>query len=58
MGLGPLTNLALAVRLDDRFAALAKELVIMGAGLNPIAPKMDEFALQYVYTPRSNFNFR
>jgi inosine-uridine nucleoside N-ribohydrolase len=30
----------------------------MGAGLNPIAPKTDEFSLQYIYTPRSNFNFR
>jgi purine nucleosidase len=58
MGLGPLTNIALAVRLDDDFAKLAKDLVIMGAGLNPIAPKTDEFSLQYIYTPRSNFNFR
>jgi inosine-uridine nucleoside N-ribohydrolase len=58
MGLGPLTNIALAIRLDDDFASLAKEFVIMGAGLNPIAPKTDEFSLQYMYTPRSNFNFR
>ncbi|MGD0798457.1 MAG: nucleoside hydrolase [Acidobacteriaceae bacterium] len=58
LGLGPLTNIALAVRLDDGFAAAAKEFVLMGAGLNPIAPKTDEFSLQYIYTPRSNFNFR
>jgi inosine-uridine nucleoside N-ribohydrolase len=58
MGLGPFTNIALAVRLDDSFAATAKEFVLMGAGLNPIAPKTDEFSLQYIYTPRSNFNFR
>ena len=58
MGLGPFTNIALAVRLDDDFAKLAKEFVLMGAGLNPIAPKTDEFSLQYIYSPRSNFNFR
>ena len=58
MGLGPLTNIALAVRLDDDFAKLAKEFVLMGAGLNPIAPKTDEFSLQYIFAPRSNFNFR
>ena len=27
---GAMTNVALAVRLDDQFASLAKELVIMG----------------------------
>jgi purine nucleosidase len=32
---GPLTNLALAQRLDPEFAANAKELVIMGGSLNP-----------------------
>ena len=58
LALGPLTNIALAARLDDDFAPLAKEFVLMGAGLNPIAPKTDEFSLQYIYNPRSNFNFR
>jgi inosine-uridine nucleoside N-ribohydrolase len=58
MGLGPLTNVALAVRLDDDFAGLAKEFVVMGAGLNPMAPTTDEFSLQYIYAPRSNFNWR
>jgi purine nucleosidase len=58
MGLGPLTNIALAVRLDDEFAGLAKEFVLMGAGLNPVAPKTDEFSLQYIYAPRANFNWR
>jgi purine nucleosidase len=57
MGLGPFTNIALAVRLDDAFASLAKEFVLMGAGLNPIAPKTDEFSLQFIYSPRLNFNF-
>lgn len=58
MALGPLTNIALAVRLDDDFAGLAKEFVVMGAGLNPVAPATDEFSLQYLYAPRSNFNWR
>ncbi|MDQ8186782.1 nucleoside hydrolase [Pelagicoccus sp. SDUM812002] len=32
---GPLTNLALAQRLDPEFASLAKELVYMGGSFNP-----------------------
>lgn len=31
---GPLTNIALALRLDPEVASLAKELVLMGAGFN------------------------
>jgi purine nucleosidase len=31
---GPLTNVALALRLDPRVATLAKELVVMGSGFN------------------------
>ena len=31
---GPLTNIALALRLDPEVATLAKELVLMGAGFN------------------------
>ncbi len=34
-GGGPMTNLALAISIDPEFAALAKELVFMGASLNP-----------------------
>jgi purine nucleosidase len=32
---GPMTNLALALSIDPEFASLAKELVFMGASLNP-----------------------
>lgn len=32
---GPLTNLALAQRIDPEFASLAGELVVMGGSLNP-----------------------
>jgi purine nucleosidase len=58
LALGPLTNIALAVRLDDDFASLAKDFVLMGASLNPMAPKRDEYSLQFLFSPRSNFNFR
>ncbi|MBT2516894.1 nucleoside hydrolase [Agromyces sp. ISL-38] len=34
VAIGPLTNLALAVRKEPRFAALVKELVIMGGSIN------------------------
>ncbi len=49
---GPMTNLALAVRIDPEFAGLAKELVIMGGSLNPrtIDP-------EFVNSPRHEFNF-
>jgi purine nucleosidase len=59
---GPLTNLALAQRLDPQFAELAKELVYMGGSLNPRQvlrnPSADEFAREYVNTPRREFNIR
>ncbi len=54
---GPLTDLALAIRLDPEFAALVKELVIMGGGLEPL-PNASPFSLEYVNTPRMEFNFR
>lgn len=54
--LGPVTNLALAQRLDEHFASGAKELVCMCGSFNPRAAKDDEFSMQFVYTPRRNFN--
>jgi purine nucleosidase len=57
LALGPATNLALAVRLDDTFAAQAKELVFMGGSFNPV-PADNVFAQEYLYTPRLEFNFR
>jgi inosine-uridine nucleoside N-ribohydrolase len=57
IALGPVTNLALAARLDHEFAALAKELVLMGGSFSP-RPADNEFALEYLYTPRLEFNFR
>lgn len=59
---GPLTNLALAQRLDPAFAGLAKELVYMGGSLNP-RQTLDtvsaaQFAREFVNTPRREFNIR
>jgi purine nucleosidase len=59
---GPLTNLALAQRLDPQFASLARELVYMGGGLSP-QRRLDtvsarQFAREFVNTPRREFNFR
>src|SRR6202045_4194235 len=48
---GPMTNLALALTIDPEFAGLAKELVSMGASLNP---KTDD--PEFVNTPRHEFN--
>ncbi len=57
LALGPMTNVALAVRLDDGFASAAKELVFMGGSFSPQAAN-GRFALEYLYTPRLEFNFR
>ncbi len=57
LALGPCTNLALAVRLDDTFAAQAKEIILMGGSFNP-HPAGNAFALEYLYSPRLEFNFR
>ncbi len=57
LALGPATNLALAIRLDDTFAAQAGELVCMGGSFRP-SPADNAFALEYVHNPRLEFNFR
>src|SRR6202140_3502109 len=48
---GPMTNLALAISIDPEFPSLAKELVFMGASLNPQTAD-PEFA----NNPRHEFN--
>jgi len=58
LAMGPFTNLALAARLDERFAAAARELVFMGASFNPVAPVIDEFSRQFLHNPRVEFNCR
>jgi len=54
---GPLTDLALAARLDPQFSALARELVFMGGSFNPL-PGDNAFAAEYVNSPRREFNMR
>jgi inosine-uridine nucleoside N-ribohydrolase len=54
---GPLTNLALAARLDPQFASLAGELVFMGGSFNP-SPADNGFAAEYANSPRREFNMR
>ncbi len=51
-GAGPLTNIALAIRLDPHFAELAQELVLMGGSVNPVTE-----AREWVNAPRHEFNF-
>ena len=48
---GPMTNLALAMAIDPEFPRLAKELVFMGASLNP---QTDD--PEFINTPRREFN--
>ncbi len=48
---GPMTNLALAISIDPEFAGLAKELVFMGASLNPLTTDPE-----FINTPRREFN--
>jgi purine nucleosidase len=54
---GPMTDLALAARLDPRFAALAKQLIFMGGSFNP-QPADNPFAQENENTPRREFNMR
>jgi inosine-uridine nucleoside N-ribohydrolase len=49
---GPMTNLALAIRLDPEFASLAKDLVFMGGMLDNNLPQVTENANFY-----TDFNF-
>ena len=58
LAMGPFTNLALAARLDDGFAAHARELVFMGASFSPEVSTIDEFSLQFIHSPRVEFNCR
>jgi inosine-uridine nucleoside N-ribohydrolase len=46
-----MTNLALAISIDPEFSQLAKELVFMGASLNP-----ETTDPEFINTPRREFN--
>lgn len=59
---GPMTNLALAQRLDPEFASLARGLVFMGGSLNPHQALDNrvaaDFAREFANSPRREFNIR
>jgi purine nucleosidase len=48
---GPMTNVALAISIDPQFPELAKELVFMGASLNPVTDDPE-----FINLPRHEFN--
>lgn len=58
IALGPLSNLALAQRLDDGFAGRVKELISEGGNLlSPEIDKpLDQFGMQVAYAPRMSIN--
>ncbi|MGG2352343.1 nucleoside hydrolase, partial [Salmonella enterica] len=59
---GPMTNLALAQRLDPQFAALAAGLVYMGGSFAPHQVldnrSAADFAREFANSPRREFNTR
>jgi inosine-uridine nucleoside N-ribohydrolase len=58
LAMGPFTNLALACSLDRNFARNARQLVIMGGSFNPVAKAEDVFSMQFIHSPRVEFNCR
>jgi purine nucleosidase len=55
LALGPLSDVAMAARLDPKFSSLVKELVFMGGSFNPV-PASNAFSAEYVNAPRLEFN--
>jgi len=52
VAVGPMTDVAIALRLDPEFAQLAQELVFMGGSLNPVSKDPE-----WESDPRHEFNF-
>lgn len=58
IAMGPLTNLALASRIDEGFAARIKEVITEGGNLlgHDLSGRQDEFDMQVAFAPRMSFN--
>ncbi len=54
ISVGPMTDVALAIRLDPEFPKLARELVFMGGSFSP--PLDNYFSAEYQNNPRHEFN--
>ena len=54
---GPLTNIALALRLDPQFAELTQGIVMMGGALNPATGNPGTMDAEFATDPRHEFNF-
>jgi inosine-uridine nucleoside N-ribohydrolase len=52
LAFGPLTNIALAIAIDPKFAEMTKGIVIMGSSLNPQSKE-----IEFATNPRYEFNF-
>lgn len=52
VAVGPMTDIALAIRIDHEFPSLAQELVFMGGSLNPVSSDAE-----WETDPRHEFNF-
>ncbi|XP_043473440.1 probable uridine nucleosidase 2 isoform X2 [Leptopilina heterotoma] len=55
IALGPLTNLALATRLDSTFMENVGELIIMGSSVAGIGNEMPNVEFNFAIDPESNF---
>ena len=53
--LGPLTNLALAIRLDSKFIGLVNQLIIMGSSVAGIGNEKPNVEFNFYVDPASNF---
>ncbi|WP_339723521.1 nucleoside hydrolase [uncultured Paraglaciecola sp.] len=57
ISMGPLTNLALAQRLDPSFASRVKEVIMLGGYFNlDLSAEHGVFTSQVAYAPRTTFN--